>query len=197
LTTITAFTLTFVVLLSSINVIPDVIAMRFGGVADYFGVFDVRGIKVDDANFALVERMAHWQAAWQMLEDHPLLGVGFGNYAIAYPEYALPHWDDPLGHAHNYYLNIGAETGFLGFAAYLIFWIAAFWQSWRAVRTANGFWRGVAAGLLGIVVALSVHNAFDDLFVHGMAAQVGLGLGMTAAINNANLSGCPREVVEE
>ena len=187
LTSIAAFVLTFVILLSSINIIPDVIAARFSGIADYFGVFDVRGVKVDDANFAVVERMAHWQAAWGMLHNHPLLGVGIGNYAVVYPDYALPRWDDPLGHAHNYYLNVAAETGFVGLAAYLVLWAAAFWQSWRAVRGARGLWQSVAAGLLGMLVALSAHNMFDNLFVHGMAVQVGIGLGMMAVISSDKL----------
>ena len=188
LTIIAAFVLIFVILLSSINVIPDVIAARFSGIADYFGVFDVRGVKVDDANFAVVERMAHWQAAWGMLHNHPLLGVGIGNYAVVYPDYALPRWDDPLGHAHNYYLNVAAETGFVGLAAYSVLWTAAFWQGWRAVRGSRGLWQSVAAGLLGMLVALSVHNLFDNLFVHGMAVQVGIGLGIVAAIQNHALS---------
>ena len=194
LTLIAAFVLTFVILLSSINVIPDVIAARFSGVADYFGVFDVRGVKVDDANFAVVERMAHWQAAWGMLHNHPLLGVGFGNYAVVYPEYALPRWDDPLGHAHNYYLNVAAETGFVGLAAYLVLWAVAFWQGWRAVRASQGMWRSVAAGLLGMLVALSAHNLFDNLFVHGMAVQVGIGLGMVAVINTGKLPNPPNSL---
>lgn len=210
LSLVAAFIVTFIVLLNSINVIPDVIAARFSGITDYFGltisstpeikadgstqtsesvrlVFDVRGVKVDDANFAVVERMAHWQAALDMWENHPLLGVGIGNYAVAYPDYALPRWDDPLGHAHNYYLNVAAETGFIGLAAYLILWLAAFWQSWRAVRVSRGVWQSIAAGLLGMIVALSAHNMFDNLFVHGMAVQVGIGLGMVAVISNDKL----------
>ncbi|MCI0478084.1 MAG: O-antigen ligase family protein, partial [Anaerolineales bacterium] len=185
LTIIAAFVLTFVVLLSSINIIPDVIAARFSGIADYFGVFDVRGVKVDDANYAVVERMAHWQAAWEMLLAHPAFGVGIGNYAATYPAYALPRWDDPLGHAHNYYLNIAAETGFVGLSAYVMLWIAAFWQSWRAVRGSRGEWQSIAAGLLGMLVALSAHNLFDNLFVHGIAVQVGIGLGMIAWIKDS------------
>ncbi len=185
LTIIAAFALTFGILLNSINVIPDVIVERFSGVADYLGVFDVRGVKVDDANFAVVERMAHWQAAWGMLHNHPALGVGIGNYAVVYSDYALPRWDDPLGHAHNYYLNVAAETGFIGLAAYAILWLAIFWQSWRALRASRGFWQSVAAGLLGMLVALSAHNVFDNLFVHGMAVQVGIGLGMLAWIEDS------------
>ncbi len=182
LSMIAAFILTFVVLLSSINVIPDVIAERFSGIGDYFGVFDVRGVRVDDANYAIVERMAHWQAAVEMFVDQPVLGVGIGNYEVIYPVYALPRWADPLGHAHNYYLNVAAETGLVGLVSYLILWGAALWQAWRAVRVLDGTSRSVAAGLLGMIVALSVHNAFDNLFVHGMAVQVGIGLGMIAAL---------------
>ena len=180
LSIVAAFVLAFVILLSSIDVIPAAVTDRFSGVADYFGVFDVRGVKVDDANFAIVERMAHWQAAWGMLLDHPVLGVGIGNYAAVYPAYALPQWDDPLGHAHNYYLNVAAEAGLIGLSAYLILWAAAFWQGWRAVRVTDGWLRGVAAGLLGMLLALSIHNGFDDLFVHGMHVQVGIGLGVAA-----------------
>jgi putative inorganic carbon (HCO3(-)) transporter len=185
LTIIVGSVLTFVILLSSINIIPEAIAARFSGITDYFGVFDVRGVKVDDANFAIVERMAHWQSAAMMFAEYPVLGVGIGNYAPVYPAYALPHWSDPLGHAHNYYLNVAAETGLIGLLAYGILWVAAFWQSWHAVRVSNGFWRGVAAGLLGMLVALSAHNTFDNLFVHGMAVQVGIGLGIVAWLRNA------------
>jgi O-antigen ligase len=185
LSSIVAFGLTFAVLLSSINIIPPAIAERFSGITDYFGVFDVRGVHVDDTNFAIVERMAHWQAAMDMWFDHPAMGVGIGNYAPAYPTYSLPHWDDPLGHAHNYYLNIAAETGFIGLMAYLLLWAAAFWQGWRAMHATRDWQHGVAAGLLGTLVALSVHNGFDNLFVHGMAAQVGLCLGIAAWFNHS------------
>jgi len=169
-------------LLSSINLIPTAIADRFAGIGDYFGVFDVRGVKVDDANYAIVERMAHWQSAAMMWAGNPALGVGIGNYAAAYPRYSLPRWDDPLGHAHNYYLNIAAETGTLGLLAYLVLWALALAQSWRAVRTSSGIWKSVAAGLLGTLVALSMHNVFDNLFVHGMAVQVGMALGLAVQI---------------
>jgi len=185
LTIVAAFVLAFVVLLSSINLIPDVIAARLAGITDYFGVFDVRGVRVDDANYAVVERMAHWQAAWEMWLARPVLGVGIGNYAVTYPAYALPRWDDPLGHAHNYFLNIAAETGLVGLGAYVLLWLAAFWQGWRAIHATQGLWRGIAAGLLGTLVALSVHNLFDNLFVHGMAVQVGVGLGMMAVLQHA------------
>jgi putative inorganic carbon (hco3(-)) transporter len=184
LSNVAAFALIIVAFMGSLNLIPPAIAERFNGIADYFGIFDVRGVQVDDANFAVVERMAHWQVAMDMFVEHPAFGVGIGNYAPVYPDYALPRWSDPLGHAHNYYLNIAAETGAIGLLAYLILWASALWQAWLAIRKSQGWVRGVAAGLLGMLVALSLHNVFDNLFVHGMAAQVGIGLGIIAQMNN-------------
>ena len=72
---------------------------------------NLQAIEVTDENWAILERLAHWHAAWAMWGEHPWLGVGIGNYAFVYPRYALPRWSDPLGHAHNYYLNVADELG--------------------------------------------------------------------------------------
>ncbi len=170
-----------IAILGQLNFIPDVVTERFKVVGDYFGFQDVRHAEINDATFAIVERMAHWQAAWDMFVNHPLLGVGIGNYAVAYPAYALPQWQDPLGHAHNYYLNVLAEAGVIGLSAYLILWGAIFWSAWRALQSTRGLWRGVVAGALGVLVALSIHNFFDNLFVHSLHIQVGITLGMVEA----------------
>jgi hypothetical protein len=66
-------------------------------------------------------------------------------------------------------------------------WGAAFWEGWRAVRGTTSWQRGVAAGLLGMLVALAIHHGFDDLFVHGMHIQVGIGLGLAAWLNSPHV----------
>jgi O-antigen ligase len=116
-----------------------------------------------------------------MWRDHLWLGVGTGNYEPVYAQYALPLWPLPLGHAHNYYLNVAAEAGFLGLVAYLFLWGAALLVSWRATRRATGWYWGVALGLLGVLVHLSVHNFFDNLYVHGMYLHVAILLGIKTA----------------
>lgn len=168
--------------LGQINLVPNIIADRFATVGDYFGFEDVRGVRVNDANFAIVERRAHWQAALGMFADSPVVGVGIGNYAAAYPKYALPKWPDPLGHAHNYYLNVLAEAGLVGFLPYMVLWTVIFIVVWRTARGLRGWQQGVAAGAFGALVALSIQNFFDNLFVHAMYIQVGLTLGMVQAL---------------
>jgi O-antigen ligase len=180
------------------GLLPAAILDRLGQTIEYFGVFDVRTVAVSSENWAVVERMAHWQAGWYMFIDHPWLGVGAGNYAESYPVYFVGMWREALGHAHNYYLNILAELGVVGGALLLLLLGIAFRHLGGAlvrsetsrdrpvgsVTSFSGrFWRAVLAGVFGGLIVFCVHNLFDSLFVHSVNVQIGvlLGLGMVAA----------------
>ncbi len=165
------------------RLLPSSLSERLVDFLPYLRVADVRSIPLSDENYAVVERLAHWQAAVAMFSDHPLLGVGIGNYVPAYPAYALPGWEDPLGHAHNYYLHVAAEGGLVGLAAYLVLWGAAFWQAFRLHLRAEGEWRGLTLGVLGVMVALSVHSLFDNLYVQGMNMHLAMILGLLAVLD--------------
>jgi len=169
--------------------VPSWLAERFAGLLPYVSGVDVTRVDINDANWAVIERLAHWSAAVGMFADHPWLGVGIGNYAVAYGDYALGRWRDPLGHAHNYFLNVAAEAGIVGLLAYLAFVAAAIVEAWRAVQppfaseanaVESAYWRAVALGGLGVLVHLLVHSLFDNLYVHSMNVQVGLVLGLLA-----------------
>jgi O-antigen ligase len=86
-------------------------------------------------NFSDIERLAHWVAGLRMFAAHPLLGVGAGNYDAAYARYAVPGWPDPLGHAHDYYINAAAETGLLGLLTFLALIAVTLVTAWQAVHT--------------------------------------------------------------
>jgi putative inorganic carbon (HCO3(-)) transporter len=180
-----AVLLAYLLLAGGASLLPPSIVQRFSDFVPYLGVADVRGVEITDANFAVVERMAHWQAAIEMWTDRPWLGVGIGNYEVVYARYSLPLWPVALGHAHNYYLNIGAEAGIIGLLAYLVLWGAALLQSWKATRHARDWNWGMALGVLGVIVHLSIHNLFDNLFVHAMYLQVAILLGLLASLKNA------------
>ncbi len=168
--------------MGAFQALPPAIIQRFSDALTALGIPDIATTEVTNANFAAIERLAHWKAAIDMWRDHPWLGVGFGNYAVVYPAYAIGRWLDPLGHAHNYYLNVGAETGLIGFLAYGLFWLAAFGLGWMAARRSSGFQRAVAAGCVGVLVHLSVHNLVDNLFVQGMYLHVAIVLGLLCLI---------------
>jgi O-antigen ligase len=116
-----------------------------------------------------------------MWRDNFWLGVGFGCYEPAYADYALINWPIALGHAHNYYLNLLAETGVLGLAAYLVFFGAVLLHLWRATRERRGWQRGLALGILGASVQLLVHSLVDNLLVNNVHLFFGVLLALAAA----------------
>ena len=164
------------------GLLPAGIANRLADVADFTTVTDVRGVNINDANFAIVERLAHWQAAEGMARDNPWLGVGLGNYGAAYPRYALLNWPNALGHAHMIYLNVLAETGVVGLIAYLLLWGFVFAQTLRLIGRTRGWERGLALGLLGAWVHLSAHQVVDNLYVNNIHFTLAVLLGLLAAL---------------
>ena len=179
-------------LLGAFGLLPPVVTSRFAVLLDNFSLFDARDVTLTSANFALVQRMAIWQAAWAMFQDNPLLGVGIGNFDLAYRDYALHGWPQLPGHAHNYYLNLLAEGGILLLGSYLALLSSLYWISVRNVlRLKQSFSSfhdpaaiaryGLTLGGVGLLALISVHHLFDNLYVHGMLAQVGLILGLSLA----------------
>jgi putative inorganic carbon (hco3(-)) transporter len=160
------------------DLLPASIVQRATDALPYVAEIDIRTVEVDDNNWSVVERMAHWDAAWQMFSAHPWLGIGVGNYALAYPAYSLPRWSDPLGHAHNYLLNAMAEIGLIGLLTYLFFWGSVLVWILSGLREAQGYRRGLLLAALGIAVHLQVHNLVDNLYVHGMQIMVAIVLAL-------------------
>ncbi|MBI2755789.1 MAG: O-antigen ligase family protein [Chloroflexi bacterium] len=179
------------VLAAFAGLLPASIVQRVSQAVEYFGVFDVRTVELTSENWAVVERMAHWQAGWGMFLDNPWLGVGAGNYPEAYPFYYINDWLDPLGHAHNYYINTLAELGVVGLGILVLFLTFVFATLFHAARARLGpapqpeavIWRLLGLGILASFVVFNTHNIFDNLFVHSVNVQIGflLALGLLAA----------------
>ncbi len=160
--------------------LPASIASRLTGFLEYTRFEDVRGVGINDANYAVIERMAHWQAALSMWQERFWLGVGFGCYEAAYPAHRLINWPYALGHAHNYYLNLLAETGIVGLVAYLVLLGSILVSLWRASRRTSGWTRGLALGLAGAWTHFSVHNFVDNILVNNVHLHLGALLALSA-----------------
>jgi O-antigen ligase len=76
-------------------------------------------------------RLVRWISAVNAILDHPLLGVGYNNYAFVYGRYSIFEGVQPMyGSPHNMYVDILTGTGFIGFA----FFMAAIVRLWRRMR---------------------------------------------------------------
>jgi putative inorganic carbon (hco3(-)) transporter len=175
-------------LILQLNLLPASILDRLVSFSQNLQIGDVRGADINNTNYAVLERLAHWQAAVEMANENIWLGVGFGNYEAAYAEYALINWPAPLGHAHNYYLNLLAEVGVLGLAAYLVMWTAVFYQTIRALTQEDWILRGMVLGLLACWVGLSVHHLIDKLYVNNIYLHLGVMFGLLQLLDQHRTS---------
>ena len=147
--------------------------------ANDFGLTGINFNYHTHANFSEIERAAHWVAGLRMFEAHPFTGVGIGNYAVAYPSYHVANFLNPLGHAHNYFINIAAEAGILGLLAFTLFVVVGVASSVAAIRNfpPNSIMAILGIGALGLWISSTVHNLFDVVYVHDMPVLIAVIMG--------------------
>lgn len=92
-------------------------------------------VMVDKSYQPNSERLLMWQSAWDMFRDHPLTGVGLGNYKEQYyTQYISPAAKEQTVHAHSNIMHLAATTGLLGVGAYIAMFGYFLYESFRKWR---------------------------------------------------------------
>jgi len=103
---------------------------RMYTVIETFLDFNHHDTSIQDS--AITGRLGEMGVAMKLFGDHPLLGVGIGNYEHYYQQYSLMMDVSQRGGqdraAHSLYLELAAERGLAGLAAYFVL-------IWLVVRT--------------------------------------------------------------
>jgi len=134
--------------------------------------FSLSGFFRDPASgLTLTGREMIWKSTLGMIRDHPLLGIGPGNYWLEYPHYRSPgdFWGEH--HAHNDFLQMTAEAG-LGSSLLLVWLLAAAWQVWRRNyrQEMTRFQRRVSMGILLGMFGFLLQDQVDfHFYIPGLA----------------------------
>lgn len=147
---------------------------------------------------SLLFRRYTWDGTLRMVEVNPILGVGIGNFSYSYPRYALVAY---TAHAHNSFLQWGAETGLVGLLLLLMILAASSAFAANALRlrrvaleapygdTLEPFHAlfeepGVLlSGLLAALFASVIKTMFDsDWYVVATGLSVALVFGLTVGL---------------
>lgn len=142
------------------------------------------------------ERAEMWTTAWRMILDRPIQGHGINTFMANYSRYASNPAQNPA-YAHNCFLQITAETGLLGLAAFLIFLAGLGLLIWKALKVPD--WElssedhpvrilliGMAAALLAFLV-----QSFLDTNLYALRQAVlfwalaGMTLGLSSRLLRA------------
>jgi O-antigen ligase len=137
---------------------------------------------------AFAERIVYWQAGFTTFAKHPLLGVGFGNAGFFMeanlPGYAfrLTEIRDLLSgtfaglpNPKNLWVRLLAETGLVGFAAFLTWWLLIGASAIVLWRRGTGLQRLIGcAGLIGWLAAFGEGFSLDTFALPHIWILLGL-----------------------
>jgi len=116
------------------------------------------------------ERLMYWQAALNMIQAHPVIGVGVNTFVKAYPAFrtAGDHFDTIGPYAHNQYLQLTAELGLVGLAVFLLVLARVFaaLQRQLASRQHRPFEAAVSAGIGSGFVGYLITGGLESSFYY-------------------------------
>ena len=123
-----------------------------------------------------------WWVGWQMFTDHPLTGVGLGNYKLNFLPYkaeflatprgeAYDFYIDRAAQAHNEYVQVLAELGVLGILALALLLAVLAVTLWKRLRSNDEasrldlllFTCGIATFLIHSLVSFPAHLPASSL----------------------------------
>jgi O-antigen ligase len=127
------------------------------------GPFVARALPPPDPEqtLTLAGRLPIWGAAVRMIGRAPLTGVGLGNFQLAMARDEpgiLPRSPQGAEHAHNLFLQVAADLGLIGLAAFLVLYGLSLRAAYRAWRDGGG---ALAMGLFGGLSAAGLHGLAD------------------------------------
>ena len=147
---------------------------------------------------AVLDRLIIWGVVLDVVQAHPLLGVGLGNFRDEFFARGVQLHVE-LGyssvHAHNTFLEILAGTGLIGLAAYLFFLGMVgrhLVRLWKAKDSASQVFTLAALGALGAYVVFAMvdmlllqnmHMLLVTVLTLGLSHQQAPAPGISAAMS--------------
>lgn len=147
-----------------------------------------------------VQRIDYLKAGVRMIREHPVLGIGYFNFA---PYYAV-HYPQKLWHGqsqlpHNIFIQVGTDSGLLGLGIFLILIYRNF-QSAKIIqrecktnKDAPPFAASVARGLATSTVGFIIAGQFDTISYYPF---FWINLALTVSLANivARAANCARSI---
>ena len=117
---------------------------------------------VNSEEYSVSTRWDAWLIIAQIIKINPVLGLGFANYYWYTPLFPIRGYAVSFN-SHNNYVDIVAQTGFVGLAFILLFFWQMGWLGWRLREQApSGFAQAYVYGALGGLAGMIVVGMMGD-----------------------------------
>jgi O-antigen ligase len=134
-------------------------------------ITNTEDLKAVDREGSAEQRYEIWKVARKIIREHPVFGVGVGAYSSAHHDYALSTEFDKTARGnrdtHSTYLNVFAESGFVGGAIFIGMFLTLALHAERVRRRARLVMPDVAQQLLFLEIGLLAY------FVAGVFGSYG------------------------
>lgn len=118
--------------------------------------------KSNEAEYNVSDRFVAWTGAAELFADHPVLGVGPGNFRLYFHEVTgTPLGVSALNVSHDAYLDMAAELGvggFVLFVAYIVIVLSRLGVAIARRRGPPGFAALARTALLVILISFLTHS---------------------------------------
>jgi len=109
-------------------------------------------------------RVILFKTAHRMVQDSPFFGLGLNTYSEHFPHYKPEDYRAAM-YAHNAYIQIAAEAGWVGLSLFLAYIGRLVWLFFRRLRGDISDFRFVfLAGFMAGVAGFLVNSLFDSCF---------------------------------
>lgn len=131
------------------------------------------------------DRIGMWTTGWKIFRDHPIIGSGINTFFVKFKEYRQDEARGLKGsYAHNCYLQMAADTGVIGLAAFL--WLVfVYFNSIRVgLRDVNDpLYGSIIFGISVGIFAFLVQSFFDtNLYSLNLATLFWVAIGLSQGI---------------
>lgn len=125
-------------------------------------------------------RIESWGYAWEIIQDHPLIGIGYSRYKYEINDRGYGSLGDHAsGGSDSSLLTIWATTGIFGLLAYLLIGFVATIISIKRIWKKEGFQSYLYAGLVAAFAGTMIHSVFvNSLLFPLMMVYLWVGLGL-------------------
>ncbi|OGF52030.1 MAG: hypothetical protein A2044_08095 [Candidatus Firestonebacteria bacterium GWA2_43_8] len=140
------------------------------------------------ADNSILNRLGYFSEAFKIFLRNPFFGSGVNTYASLA--------GDGVKYPHNWYLQVLAETGIVGFTALLYFIITVLRKGLQNIKLAEGSDKFIFAGIFAGFCGFLIHNLFDidsnvwqnSLIAFTLAGIAASGFASKVKVKKAKLS---------
>ncbi|MCQ9207715.1 MAG: O-antigen ligase family protein [Omnitrophica bacterium] len=138
-----------------------------------------------DVGASVSDRMNMWSTGWRIFKRHPLIGNGVNTFFQHFREFRTDEFQYKRGsYAHNCFLQMAADIGVFGLAAFLAFAFFVITTSIKnSIKKLSMFRESFVFGLSLGLLAFLAHSFFDtNLYSLNLSALFWLGMGLVAGL---------------